>query len=163
VVNDKVLYKIGRIKISGCQWTPQESRNIQIDILQKLKKEFVLEKVQVLFRNDELICEGELVLPNNDRVSVFGNCAVADTSSFAKVNGKRPTVGEDPIFVAFDFLGATSSIGKAISDTKGIGPESHLIIEASIPLNLKGSDYLSYMLSNEAIDACDSLTSNKKR
>lgn len=161
VVNDKNLYTIERLKVTGCQWTPQDSRNFQFDFLQQLKKEIVFEKIRILFRNDELICEGELLLPSGEKLPVSGNCAVADTSQFSQVNGKKPDLGSYPIYVAFDLLANSTPIGKIIKKTKGVGTEAHLLVSLSVPLKLIGSDYLSYMLTNEAVDACESQTSKK--
>lgn len=148
VVNEHILYQIDQLKIEGCLWTETDKHKQRISALDQLKNEFVLKNISVLFRNDEMICEGVLQLPGADSVRVGGPCAVQKSSNFALVNRQRVESGADPLVAVFDL---------AAEKIPGIGiPKAHLVVTVSIPLTKVASDYLSYMLSNDAIEACDS-------
>ena len=155
VENDKVLYQLGRLKISDCEWTQQDKKTISMKLTDSLEKEIVLENVKVLFKDNELICSGDIVAPNNQKYPVEGNCAVAEMESFRTVNDRRSSNGGDPLFVMFDLEKDSDLLKQEQSSFQKSWTSIHLLISASIPLEKKASDYLAYMLSNEAIEACD--------
>lgn len=156
VDNGKILYSIKRLKVSGCNFEKQESKGLIIDSLAGFQNEFIMENLKVYFLNDELICDGE-ILSGAERIPVSGNCAVAQGANFKFINGIKPTSGQDPIYVGFTVAGGKSQLEKRIAETKGVGTQASLLISASIPVSVRASDYLAYMLSNEAIDACESI------
>lgn len=166
VKNDVVLYQVERLEVSNCAWTNQDTdtekpaytggfSKIVGEHFEALKKNFVIENLKVQFKDEIMLCSGELIFPNQRRYPVTGNCAVASGTQFALVDGKRPPTNNDPLFVSFD-IDASQTLMK---EQFGVGPNDHyepnLLISLSIPLTQKASDYLSYMLSNEAIEACD--------
>jgi hypothetical protein len=160
--NGKILYSIKRLKVSGCNFEKQESKDLSITSIGKLQKEFIMENIKIYFLNDELLCDAELVT-NEERIAVSGNCAVAEGANFKFVNGLKPTVAQDPIYVGFTVADGKSLLEKKIREINGIGTQPTVLISASIPLSSKASDYLAYMLSNEAIDACESLKVKNKK
>lgn len=154
VENDKNLYEIESLHIKNCHWTEQESTKQSVSAFSDMEKNFHLENIKIRFEDDELFCVADLVTANNQKFPMKGNCAITNMAPFKTINGKKPDVGNDPVFVIFDMDEKNAFFEKEMAKDK-IGKHPHLLVSVSIPLTQKASDYLAYMLSNEAIQACD--------
>jgi hypothetical protein len=171
VQNDEVLYKLGKVRIHGCEWIDREDKSLNrssknffgqavTGIFDSLRTEIVIENIKVYFHEDELRCDGEIVLENGERFPVSGDCAVATGMQFAKVDGKSPRQGDDPLYISFDFAENDELLKTKLAPLKLLSPDhslppSNLYLTVSVPITRAASDYLSYMLSNEAMEACD--------
>ncbi|MEY4616264.1 MAG: hypothetical protein RJB66_1224 [Pseudomonadota bacterium] len=154
VPNSKVLFEVGKLNIHGCQWTEQESTKQPMEAFTKLENQFQLENFEVRFEEDELFCFADLITKNNQRYPMKGSCAVASMNSHKLINGKKPEPGNDPLFVIFE-MDENDNFFKNETREDKLGPNPHLLLSVSVPLTQKASDYLAYMLSSEAIKACD--------
>jgi hypothetical protein len=157
VRNEEVLYRVKRLTISDCRWDQYDNGKVQVLPLKRLMKEYTLENLKVLFRNDTLICEADLLLPNGTKTPVGGPCAVAESTNFGTVNGQKPMEGNHPLFASFSLMAKNNALEKEIARTPGVGLKSNFMLFTSIPLSLTGTQYLMYMLSKESMEACENI------
>lgn len=162
IQNDKPFYKIKKLTITGCSFQGKKNSLNKFPSVESLMQKFVLENLEIGFVSGTMLCQADFVASESQRFKVGGPCAVAKPSGYKLVNEKPVSSKEGLMILDMMFAESNNEFNKNLAQSKGVGSNPQFSAFIGIPLNIPGTHFLAYLLTDTASQDCDRLQSTNK-